>query len=228
MQRQVGTANQIIQVVISSASTGLPITGLVYNSSGLTCYYKRNTASADVSVSLATMTLGTWASGGFKEVDSTNMPGLYEFGVPNAALASGADLVVFTFSGYTGMLALPVQVELTATNNQDGVRGGMTALPAAPMEIKKDQALSNFMFLMVSSTDHVTPKTGLTGFTAERSIDAGAFSLIGGSPPASVTEVGLGFYAINLAASDLNGTNITMVFTAAGADPCQVSLITQA
>jgi hypothetical protein len=224
MQRQVGTASQIVQMFIlnSMSTSGGGLTGLAYNTSGLTCYYKRNTASASVSVSLATMTLGTWATCGFKEVNSTNMPGLYEVGIPNAALASGADLVTIYFNGAANMVPLPIQIELTATSNQDGVRGGMTAIPAAPMMVKKDQALNNFAFLLVSSTDHVTPKTGAT-VTATRSIDGGAFAACANSP----TEVGSGLYVIDLANTDLNGGVITFAFTATGADQRTITVIPQ-
>jgi hypothetical protein len=130
LQRHVGTTSQIVQLLAYNTS-GSPLTGLAYNTSGLTCYYMRDTASSDASVSLATMTLGTWASAGFKEIDSTNMPGLYQLGIPNAALATGADSVVLYLQGAASMAPVVLEIELTATNNQDGVRAGMTALPNA-------------------------------------------------------------------------------------------------
>jgi len=131
LQRQVGTTSQVVDILAlnSSVTTGAGLTGLAYNTSSLTCYYHRNTASADVAVSLATMTLGTWATGGFIVVDGTNMPGLYQFGIPNAALASGADSVVFYFTGATNLAPIVLEIELTATSNQDAVHGGMSALP---------------------------------------------------------------------------------------------------
>jgi hypothetical protein len=90
-------------------------------------------------------------------------------------------------------------------------------------EITKNVALSNFSFLMVDSTDHVTPKTGLT-VTAERSIDGAAFAACANA----VAEVGNGVYKINLAASDLNGNVITLKFTAVGADQRTITIVTQA
>jgi hypothetical protein len=82
-----------------------------------------------------------------------------------------------------------------------------------PDGVKKNAALSNFMFLMVDSTDHVTPKTGLT-VTATRSIDGAAF----GACANSASELSNGVYKIDLAAADLNGDVITLRFTASGAD----------
>lgn len=87
--------------------------------------------------------------------------------------------------------------------------------------IRKNQALSAFQFLMIDSTDHFTPKTGLT-ITAERSIDGGAFA----SCANAASAVANGIYKIDLAASDLNGNMITLRFTATGADPRLISIIT--
>lgn len=137
LQIHVGATSVIgpdIFIQDSTSTTGAGKTGLVFNTSSLTCYYHRNTASASVAVTLATMTLGTFASGGFKEVDATNMPGVYSFCPPDAALASGASRVVFTFAGATGMSSVTLEIELTAFDPLDAVRGGFTALPNANAE----------------------------------------------------------------------------------------------
>src|ERR1700735_460707 len=123
IQRVIGTTSLIVEVFAQDTpyTIGAGKTGLVFNTSGLICYYKRNTASSSTSVSLSTATLGTFTSGGFKEVDSTHMPGLYEIGIPNTALASGADSVVIMLGGASGAFFPPIEIELTATNDQDGV-----------------------------------------------------------------------------------------------------------
>ena len=79
--------------------------------------------------------------------------------------------------------------------------------------IKKNAALSDFEFLMVDSTDHVTPKTGLT-VTGERSIDAGAFAAVSGA----IAEVSNGIYQFDALAADTNGGLITWRFSSATAD----------
>lgn len=91
----------------------------------------------------------------------------------------------------------------------------------AGIRIKKNTALANFMFLMVDSTDHVTPKTGLT-ITATMSIDGAAFA----SCANSATEVANGMYKINLAATDLNGDVITLRFTGTAADARLITIVT--
>lgn len=82
-----------------------------------------------------------------------------------------------------------------------------------PDGIQKNTALNNFEFLLVDSTDHVTPKT-LQTVTATRSIDGAAFAACANA----VTEVASGVYKINLATTDLNGDVITFRFTAVAAD----------
>src|SRR5665213_811901 len=77
----------------SSQTDDRGLASLSNTTPSLLCYYHRNTASAAVAVTLAPMTLGTWATGGFKEVDPTNMPGVYSFCPPDAAFAAGAQSV---------------------------------------------------------------------------------------------------------------------------------------
>jgi hypothetical protein len=132
-----GSTSEVWTIFIqdSASTVGAGKTGLAYNTASLTCYYKRNKATAAAAVTLASITtLGTFVSGGFKEIDATNMPGFYEFHPPDAALASGAESVAFQLKGASGMAMLPLEVELTATNNQDAVRMGLTALPNAAAE----------------------------------------------------------------------------------------------
>jgi hypothetical protein len=120
------------EVLDSSSSTGARKTGLVYNTASLVAYYVRNQGSV-VAISLATLAAANsaWSSGGFKEVDATNMPGLYRLDVPDAAFASGADSVVVTIQGASNMVQASYDIQLVAWDPQDGVRGGLTALPNA-------------------------------------------------------------------------------------------------
>ena len=87
--------------------------------------------------------------------------------------------------------------------------------------IVKNQAFSNFEFLMVLASDHVTPATGLT-VTGQRSINGGAF----GSTTGTIAEVSNGIYQIDLLAADTNGDVITYRFSSATADDTFVTVIT--
>lgn len=133
-----GSTSVILDIFIQDstafATTGAGLTGLVFNSASLTCYYHRNTAAVATAVTLVTMTVGAFTSSGFAEIDGTNMPGWYQLCLPNAAFASGATMVSVILQGAANMRAFCFDIELTATDNQDAVRGGMTALPNANAE----------------------------------------------------------------------------------------------
>lgn len=125
-----GTTSKLLDLFVSdsSSSTGAGLTGVAFNTAGLTAYYYREGAASAVAITLATMTLGTWATGGFIVIDGTNMPGAYQLGIPDAALASGAKSVLVYLKGVTNMAPLILEVELTAIDNQDAIAGGMAGI----------------------------------------------------------------------------------------------------
>lgn len=129
-----GATSQSVNIKIYVLSTGAAQTGLVYNSSGLTCYYTFTGANATATaVTLATLAAvnSAYSSGGFKEIGA-GQPGVYRFDIPNAAITTGKGRSVnFTFTGFSGMADCDLEIELTGIDNQDSVRGGMTALPNA-------------------------------------------------------------------------------------------------
>ncbi len=91
---------------------------------------------------------------------------------------------------------------------------------------KKNTAVSNFAFLMVDDTDHVTGKTGLTFAAAnfQRSIDGGSFA----NSTNVATEVANGVYKVNLSAADLNGDIIVLKATGTAADDRIIVIKTEA
>ena len=128
-----GTTSKSIRVFLqdSTSTTGAGLTGLTNASSGLTINYIRDDQTTVAAVAPQAMTIGTWVSGGFVEVNSsstTGYPGLYEIGLPDAALASGK-AVQIVIMGAANLVPCVVEIELTAVDHQDGVRFGLTALP---------------------------------------------------------------------------------------------------
>lgn len=131
-----GATSQVHYVWIrdSSSTVGAGLTGLVFNSGSLVASYVRP-AGSRTAITLATQTVtGAFSSGGFVEVDATNMPGLYRFDPPDAVFASGVDSAIVMLKGATNMEPCVIEYELKAVNLQDGVRGGLTALPNAAAE----------------------------------------------------------------------------------------------
>ena len=101
----------------------LGVTALTASTSGLSAYYNR-TRTASVSISLVARTIAqAWTSGGFAEVDATNMPGVYRLDVPDAALAAGADDVTIVVRGASGTNGAVMTVKLSS--------GGLTSAQTA-------------------------------------------------------------------------------------------------
>lgn len=105
-----------------------------------------------------------------------------------------------------------------------GLTGIKTKTDLLPDGVQKNAPLSNFLFTMLDSEDHVTPKDGLV-VTARRIIDNG--TLLPCTNPVVGVGGGSGAYRINFSAADLNGDNIWFLMTAPGADPLTFSVKTQ-
>jgi hypothetical protein len=117
----VPTERNASAITIAPASTSQSIelylgaTGLTYQTSGLQAYYARN-RSTPVQISLVSQTTtGSWISGGFAEINSTTMPGIYRLDVPNAAFASGSSDVTINVRGASGTNGAVLTVNLAYT-----------------------------------------------------------------------------------------------------------------
>lgn len=108
----------------------------------------------------------------------------------------------------------------TIDNVVDAIKDKTDLLPEA---IKRNTAVSKFPFMLVSSSDDVSPFTGGgTTVISERSIDGTAFVTMENSN----IEVGSGMYAIDLEALDDDGIFITYKFSKTGARTRYISFKT--
>jgi hypothetical protein len=116
-----GSTSQSIELYLGA-------TGLTASTSGLTARYNR-TRTPSVNIPLVarvidgTAPTGGWTAGGFAEVDSTNMPGVYRLDLPDAALAAGADDVTIVVRGASGTNGAVMTVKLSS--------GGLTSAQTA-------------------------------------------------------------------------------------------------
>ena len=111
-----GSTSQSIELYLGA-------TGLTASTAGLSARYNR-TRTASVSIPLVARTIAqAWTSGGFAEVDATNMPGVYRLDVPDAALAAGADDVTIVVRGASGTNGAVMTVKLSS--------GGLTSAQTA-------------------------------------------------------------------------------------------------
>lgn len=114
----------------SSLTTGAGLTGLVFNSASLVCYYVRPLGSA-TALTLATQTVtGAHSDGGFVEVDATNMPGVYRLDLSDAICATGVNSVVVMLKGATNMAPVLLEIQLVSFDPNDSAAMGMTLVPA--------------------------------------------------------------------------------------------------
>jgi hypothetical protein len=112
----------------STSTTGAGLTGLVFNSAGLTAYYvtERGTPTAITLVTLASAT-AAYSSGGFIAVDATNLPGVYRLDIPAAVFATTKGIVML--KGATNMVPVLLEYDVVAYDPTDTVRLGLTAIP---------------------------------------------------------------------------------------------------
>jgi hypothetical protein len=111
-----GSTSQSIELYLGA-------TGLVFNTANLAAYYVRNQA-APVAITLVTQTpTGAWTSGGFAEISSSLVPGVYRLDVPNAAFAAGASDVTIVVRGASGTNGAVLTVTLSS--------GGLTEAQTA-------------------------------------------------------------------------------------------------
>jgi len=104
-----GNTSLIEYINITQSNSGIGLTGLVYNSSGLTAYYIRP-GGAPTSITLNSQTAtGAFTSGGFVAVDNTNMPGLYRIDIPNAVFNSGVSKATVYLRGASNMNPLRIE-----------------------------------------------------------------------------------------------------------------------
>lgn len=131
LARKKGATSQTVYLFIqdSSSTTGAGLTGLAFNTASLVAYYVRGLGSA-TAITLATQTVtGTYSSGGFVEVSSSNMPGVYRLDIPNTALATGADSVVIMLKGATNMAPVALEIDLDAMVDVSHWNGTAVATP---------------------------------------------------------------------------------------------------
>lgn len=133
MKLQIKKASTDVTVYVfiqdSSSTTGAGLTGLAFNSANLVCYYVRPLGNA-TQLTLATQTVtGAHSDGGFVEVSSANMPGVYRLDLSDAILATGVNSVAVMLKGAANMAPVVMEIELVAYDPQDANSLGLSVIP---------------------------------------------------------------------------------------------------
>jgi len=139
----------------------LGVTGLTASTAGLSARYNR-TRTASVNIPLVARTIGqAWISGGFAEVDSVYMPGVYRLDLPDAALAAAADDVTVVVRGASGTNGAVMTVTLSTGDNTGAgdVSGNILEITEDPQEVTNISAWTGdwHTYVMRLVDDNGTP-----------------------------------------------------------------------
>lgn len=179
----------------SSSTTGAGLAGLAFNTASLTCYYWREDEgnAGATAVTLATATRGTFTSSGFIEKDATNMPGEYEFGLPNAAIASGAKWVKVMFKGAANLAPRVITIKLAAFD-QDTASVAQTGDNYARLGAPAGASTAADIASIKTDTGTTIPGRLPAALAADGSIKASLSAILG----TAFTEGAAGRIAANL------------------------------
>lgn len=152
-----------------SSPIGAGLSGVLYNSSGLSCYYKKNTDSSVSTVTLVNGTVGTYASSSFIRVNDSLVPGDVELCLPNAAFvapASGNYFLTATLRGVANMLPVKIDIQLVdpATSGSGG--GPISEPSAVPSFPCTADAMVSWLFARATNLETCTA-TGATVFKSD-------------------------------------------------------------
>lgn len=228
LSRKAGVTSQIWQIFIadSSSATGAGLTGLTHSSSGLTAYYNRDTSSSDTAISLTSMTAGTFTSGGFVEIDSTNMKGVYQFCPPNLALATGASSSLVYLQGAANMAPLPIEVDLDSQVDVYLWQGTAVATPATAGRPSVDVVSINDV--SASSVTEIDAYIGTTVkplFDSNSCIKSDLVDIAGSAVSTSSAQLGVNVVQIDNETASAAGT-VTFPGTIASATNITAGTIT--
>lgn len=134
-----GSTSQILTVFIqdSSSTTGAGLGGLDQTSSIVGGHVRAGATGVALAVDENVATEGTYAAPSTAAQVRIGTPanmrtGTYELHFHNDLFAAAADSVFVTLGGASDMADLLLEIQLTDVDLNDGVRGGMAALPNAP------------------------------------------------------------------------------------------------
>lgn len=118
ISRQVGNASEVLTVFIQNftVSTGVGLANVSASSVNF-AWCRNNMAAISSGVCTAGGTLGTYSVSTLTQLSSTSTLGWYQFSPPDIMFLSGRSAILHLY-GYPNMAPVPIEVELTATNNQ--------------------------------------------------------------------------------------------------------------
>lgn len=119
-----GSTDRSVVLRIIDETTGVPETGVVFNTSGIALWYRREgAAKTDITEATLAALTTAHADGGFLHIAD----GCYRLDLPDAAFATAANYVDVGGT-VTGMIVIGGRVRLVDYSLEDAVRMGLSAL----------------------------------------------------------------------------------------------------
>ena len=112
----------IIELWIINTNTGRGITGIIFSDLVLRAW-ERGQAGGAVTAAPIAGTIDTYVSNGFVEVDATNLQGLYQYSIPNAALqVTNSEIDILFDINIANAEDVLVQITITSVPTWTGVQ----------------------------------------------------------------------------------------------------------
>lgn len=191
-----GSTSRSVTLYIVDSTTGAPEVGVVFNTTGMDLWYRRDLAAKTsiTEVTLAALTTA-YTSGGFKEIGN----GWYRLDVPNAAFAAGVAGVQIGGT-VTGMVVLAPYVELTTSVAQTGdsyARIGATGSGLTSLASAANLSTANAGIVTIDGiVDSILVDTGTTLDGKLNTIDTNVDAIL--VDTAEIGTAGAGLTNINL------------------------------
>lgn len=166
-----GTTGRIeyIYIIDSLSSTGLGKTNISFNTSGLNGHYVRSAGSATTITFVSQTATGSWTSGGWAEVDSVRMAGIYRVDLPDDIFAAGSDKAIVVIKGAANTIPVTLEYQIVGTDPS--------------VQIPSSASIANTVWTNTSRTitggiaDTVTTLTTRSGFAITSNSDKTGYSL---------------------------------------------------
>ena len=162
----------------SGTNPGDPLTGLLFNSSGLICYYREGGTGAVTQLTLATQTVtGAHSDGGFVELSSTNMPGMYRLDLSDTIVSGANDKATVVLAGFADLAPHYINIVLTDFDLQSATVdvGSIGANVITASSIQAD-ALTAAKFATDSITSDALDATAINEIWAKVVETAGSYT----------------------------------------------------
>jgi hypothetical protein len=170
-----GSTSVSIPFVLRKAADNTEQTGKIAADMTLSYWRQGGTRTAITGSDLAAVN-SAYSSGGVKEVDSTNAPGLYRLDVPDAAVATGADWVVISVKVASCYL-FHERFALTTNAVQSGDSFARLGAPAGA-------SVSADIAAVKSDSGGIKTKTDSLTFTVAGMVDSNVVDWKGATAPA--------------------------------------------